>query len=230
MVATAGTVDSFATIAGSIAHLLSAIAWPTVVAVVVLRFFPEVWEVLRKRFENSDVTVKAGIFELNLAQSRASALLGAAVERSGSGTPEEVASAVAGTAQADPAVLARAAVLWVDDHPENNEYERASLRAFGIRVVTVLSNTEAEQALAAEQFSVVITDLGRDIPAERDPDAGYKTVALVRKSGRGARCIVYAGRRIETEADRLRAAGAVAATNRPAVLLEAVVDAITLPG
>ena len=219
-----GSVESFSTGADAVARLLSAVAWPATVGFVVLIFFP----VLRKRLENSDVTVKGAGFELMLRQSRAAANLGAAVQRSGSGNPSEVASAVAEAGLVDPARLASATVLWVDDHPENNEYERSSLLALGIKVVSVRTNAEAERELKAARFPVVITDLGRNIEGEQDPDAGYKTVALVREAGGDAECIVYAGRRVENETERrrLREAGASVATDRPAELLSAVVGAI----
>jgi hypothetical protein len=39
-------------------------------------------------------------------------------------------------------------MLWVDDHPENNTYERRALKAVGIKFTLVLSTREASEALS----------------------------------------------------------------------------------
>jgi response regulator RpfG family c-di-GMP phosphodiesterase len=52
-------------------------------------------------------------------------------------------------------------VLWVDDRPANNVFERAALESYGIRFTLVESTSEAETLLAAGGFDAVISDLGR---------------------------------------------------------------------
>jgi CheY-like chemotaxis protein len=59
-------------------------------------------------------------------------------------------------------VLRGARVLWVDDHPENNAWERELFRVLGVTVVAVESTRSAVACLGAEPFDVVISDIHRD--------------------------------------------------------------------
>jgi len=53
-------------------------------------------------------------------------------------------------------------VLWVDDHPENNAWERELLRSLGVVIVSVESTRSAVASLRAESFDVMISDIRRD--------------------------------------------------------------------
>lgn len=59
-------------------------------------------------------------------------------------------------------LLARARIIWVDDHPENNEPIIQLLRRFGATVDTPRSNAEAFALLRASRYDVVISDVARD--------------------------------------------------------------------
>jgi CheY-like chemotaxis protein len=59
-------------------------------------------------------------------------------------------------------VLRGARVLWVDDHPENNAWERELLRSLGVAIVPVESTRSALASLKAEPFDVMISDIHRD--------------------------------------------------------------------
>ena len=59
-------------------------------------------------------------------------------------------------------VLRGARVLWVDDHPEHNAWERELLRSLGVVIVSVESTRSAVASLKAESFDVVISDIRRD--------------------------------------------------------------------
>jgi hypothetical protein len=72
-----------------------------------------------------------------------------------------------------------ARVLWVDDNPSNNEYERSLLRADGIVFDNVVSTAEAIAQLRTSTYDLVITDLGRNWSSDRSQDAGR---ALLRRS------------------------------------------------
>jgi CheY-like chemotaxis protein len=52
-------------------------------------------------------------------------------------------------------------VLWVDDTPLNNLYERRAMSAYGLRIDTARSTKEALEALRAANYDVVITNMGR---------------------------------------------------------------------
>jgi CheY-like chemotaxis protein len=78
-------------------------------------------------------------------------------------------------------------VLWVDDRPANNVFERAALESYGIRFTLVGSTSEAETALAAGGFDAVISDLGR--PDDRK--AGLTLLEIVRRAGNAVPYFLY---------------------------------------
>ena len=59
-------------------------------------------------------------------------------------------------------VLHGARVLWVDDPPEHNAWERELFRSLGVVIVSVESTRSAVASLKAESFDAVISDIHRD--------------------------------------------------------------------
>ena len=59
-------------------------------------------------------------------------------------------------------VLRGARVLWVDDHPEHNAWERELFRSLGVVIVSVESTRSAVASIETESFDVVISDIRRD--------------------------------------------------------------------
>ena len=59
-------------------------------------------------------------------------------------------------------VLRGARVLWVDDHPEHNAWERELFRSLGVMIVSVESTRSAVASIETESFDVVISDIRRD--------------------------------------------------------------------
>lgn len=53
-------------------------------------------------------------------------------------------------------------VLWVDDEPRGNDYERQFLRSIGVVVQTALTTNEALAHLDRDDFDLVITDIARE--------------------------------------------------------------------
>src|SRR6266550_78881 len=219
------SVESFTRVADSIARLLSAIVWPAVIVAAILAFAPDV----RKRLSQGGVTVKAAGVEVTIEKAtQVAAALGAAGAKGETKTSaREVARAVtAATTAARRGQIDQASVLWVDDHPENNEYERQAMTALGIRFATAKSTPEALRLLAAQAFDVVITDLGRSTQDEDDPKAGLRLLKEMRSRGLNTPLIAYAGARAVEERDQLIESGALVSTNRPTELFDAVVKAI----
>jgi len=75
-------------------------------------------------------------------------------------------------------LLARARILWVDDHPENNAALIDLLREFKASIDTSRSNKEAFELLRKGQYDVVISDVGRD---DEEPGSGLKGIELARE-------------------------------------------------
>jgi CheY-like chemotaxis protein len=62
--------------------------------------------------------------------------------------------------QVTPGQVWRSQVLWVDDLPENNVYERQAFEALGIRFTLSLNTSEALERLSQQKFAAVISDMG----------------------------------------------------------------------
>ncbi len=104
-------------------------------------------------------------------------------------------------------------VLWVDDNPANNEYERAVLRPAGVTFDNVVSTSEAVEQLRSAHYDLVITDLGRRGSSDRSLVAGEKLLAdpVIRQGGPPV--LIYAGALAEKQQDVLLQSGAVGVTS-----------------
>ena len=161
----------------------------------------------------------------------AAALTAAVISRPESGaSPEITASEVRAAFDvvsevATPGVIRRAGkstVLWVDDIPSNNVYERQALKALGLTFVTAKATDEALQKLKGRSFDAIISDMGRP----PDPQAGYTLLDKLRASGDRTPFIIYAGSRAPEHRAEARRRGALGCTNRPDELFEMVLSAL----
>src|SRR6478609_4564172 len=81
----------------------------------------------------------------------------------------------------DPPIIADAPdtvgrVLWVDDHPQNNIYEKRFFETHRIAVHNVTGSADAMRLLAMYDYDVVISDMGRG----EDRLAGLKLAGQMR--------------------------------------------------
>lgn len=119
-------------------------------------------------------------------------------------------------------------ILWVDDRPDNNVYERRAMEAVGLEFTVALSTREALGVLGKRRFAAVISDMGR----REGPDEGYVLLDALRRTDHGTPFFIYAGSRAAAHRDEAAARGAQGTTNRPDELVEMVVAAVgaTVPG
>ena len=78
-------------------------------------------------------------------------------------------------------------LLWVDDHPSNNQAEITSLKKRNIAVYTTTSTDEALMLLSMYRYDVIISDMGRG----EDSLAGLKLVESLRQSGDNTPFFLY---------------------------------------
>lgn len=118
--------------------------------------------------------------------------------------------------------LAGATVLWVDDKPENNKYERQALEKLGIQFTISTSTEDALEKLQHGNYNVIISDM------ERPPDkqAGYTLLSQITNRRITTPFIIYAGSRSPEHNAETRRRGGLGTTNMPIELFEMVVDAI----
>lgn len=117
-----------------------------------------------------------------------------------------------------------ARVLWVDDRPANNEFERKALRPYGIVFDNVVSTDEAIAQLINESYDLIITDFSRVYSSERSRVAGTSLLehpAVVKGS---SPVIVYAGNWVMRQRNKLLQLGASEVTADRQQLISSVVE------
>lgn len=105
-------------------------------------------------------------------------------------------------------------LLWVDDHPSNNSYERRAFERIGVGVKEVTSTADALRELVTDAwtYDVIVTDLRRGTR----PAAGYEMLTLLGFLGYHQPVIVYsATMRKRRGYDEAIAHGARFATTSP---------------
>jgi CheY-like chemotaxis protein len=75
-------------------------------------------------------------------------------------------------------LLARARILWVDDHPENNVAVLELLRRYGSIVDTPVTNADAFRLLQGARYDVLISDVARD---NEGPNSDQKGLDFARQ-------------------------------------------------
>lgn len=187
--------------ASDVADLLNAIAsilWVAVgIAVIVL-----LWKLLTQRAGSLS---KFGVGPTGVTMEFAEAKIDQAVQGADAATKRTIGRvarrAVVDRLQRNADLLARARILWVDDHPENNTPVIELLRSYGATIDTPRSNGDALALLSGSRYDVVASDVARD---NEGPGSELKGVELAEQ--------VY--RR----------------WNQPTVLFTARFDPTTLPG
>lgn len=95
--------------------------------------------------------------------------------------------------------VAGAKVLWVDDKPANNTFERRALEALGIQFTLSTSTEDALDKVRANSYSVIISDMGR--PSDRR--AGFTLLEKLRALHIRTAFIIYSKVKLsETELPR----------------------------
>lgn len=222
------TADQVNRLIDAVAHLLGVLVWPAVVLVLFLLFRRAVTDFLG---DVGEFSVKAPGVEATGKRRReeVAALLGAATtaragtdgEPGEASDPSDIAAALPGPRAQRR--LAGARVLWVDDRPANNRFERQALEAFGVRVDLSESTGDALDQTARRPYDLIISDMGRP-PDDR---AGYTLLDRLRADGDRTPFIIYASSRAPEHRREARERGALGCTNQPRELLSMVTDVLT---
>jgi CheY-like chemotaxis protein len=113
-------------------------------------------------------------------------------------------------------------ILWVDNHPENNVYERRALEQQGLQISIALSTDQALEVLGRDRFAAIISDMGR----KEGPEEGYVLLDELRKSGNQTPFIIYAGSNLPEHKQMAKERGALGSTNRAQELFQLVMSAV----
>jgi CheY-like chemotaxis protein len=225
------SVDDIVKLFDAITKLLNVLIWPGVLLFILIRFGRD----LREFFSSlGELSLKGAGFEASLKRKQAevaAALSAAAASKpDGDKTRESVAkeAMIAADVVAEvvtPRAIRRASrstVLWVDDNPNNNSYERQALKALGVSFVLAISTDEALKKISRQRFDEIISDMGRP----PDSRAGYTLLDKLRSSGDQTPFIIYASSRNPEHIAESRRHGAIGCTNNANELFEMVLSAL----
>lgn len=239
-------LDQVLNVISAVTALLNALAWPLVALFVVFRFAPELIKLIdsgkdvkfkalgiEASFTNavaeaavalSAAEAKRAEDEVEMLGDQASTITGQRIAATNVPSPESTAKAVTSwvpdaQAQQD---LQGATVLWVDDNPDNNRFEREAFQAIGIRFELSTSTEDALRQLDRRRFDAIISDMGRG----EERQAGYQLLERLRQTDRSTPFVIYAGTSAVRHRDEALARGAQGSTNSPKELMALVIQAI----
>jgi CheY-like chemotaxis protein len=112
----------------------------------------------------------------------------------------------------------RKQILWVDDRPNNNIYERNAFEAMGYQFTLALSTNEALDILSKQRFAAIISDMGR----KEGPTEGYVLLDALRNKGDKIPFFIYAGSNSPQHKREAAAHGAQGSTNHAQELFDMV--------
>lgn len=113
-------------------------------------------------------------------------------------------------------------ILWVDDRPANNTYERQAFETMGLRFTLALSTNEAFERLSQAKFAAIISDMGRS----EGPREGYSLLDRLRKEGDRTPLFFYAASNAPEHKRETREHGGQGCTNNAQELFEMVTRAV----
>lgn len=208
----------------AVSQLITSLFWPVVVSVLLLYFGPPIRRFLK---QSKQATVSGMGFEATFERNMESALLyGLSVaeksELSDQLSEDQIDELLAevGT-YLEPSTqdeLSKITILWVDDNPDNNMYERETFESLGVNVELSRSTSDAIEKIKSRNYDVVISDMGRP---ESDR-AGYDLLERKQSIGDSSPFIIYSGP-VRPEHKRMaREKGAFGCTDRPRELYSLV--------
>ncbi|MDE0000055.1 MAG: response regulator [Rhodospirillaceae bacterium] len=159
---------------------------------------------------------------------KAAALLGAAAANRNAATSDAMGRVVesiqvAASTRARPrGATSKRQVLWVDDRPSNNEYERQALEAVGLRFTLAESTEEALAEMQRSGYVAVISDMGR----REGPREGYVLLDKLRERGDRTPLFFYASSNSSEHKREAYEHGGQGCTNSPQELFDMVIGAV----
>ncbi len=218
------TTDQVLSLANNIVQLVGVLIWPAVVLLFLVFFRRPIGAFLSGLGE---LSFKAGGVEATAkrGQAVAAAALGAATvareagsdgEQNGVWDVREIADALPGPRAQRR--LQGSRVLWVDDHPGNNRFERQALEALNIQVDATTSTESALEMLPGPPYDLIISDMSRP----PDPRAGYTLLDALANKGSRTPVVFYTGHQTSEQAAQARSRGAAGSTDSPQELVAIV--------
>ena len=196
----------------------------------VLVFLGFLWLVAKhhnKLYGPSDFKNEENFIKAQMATAASLAAASAKQLGNSAGVPEaqlrEIVNVVSNAPRQHKPDTWRNRVLWVDDRPENNVYERQAFEAQGVEFSIALSTDEALALLKTNKFAAIISDMRR----KEGPQEGYVLLEKLRSQGDKTPFVIYAASNLPEHKKMARERGAIGSTNRAEELFQLVMGAIT---
>jgi CheY-like chemotaxis protein len=123
----------------------------------------------------------------------------------------------------EPGDIWRRRILWVDDRPDNNTYERQVFESLGLTFDLALSTDEALERLSSSRYGAIISDMGR----REGPREGYRLLDAVRASDTITPFFIYSGSNAPEHKREAAEHGAQGSTNMANALVDMVTQALS---
>jgi CheY-like chemotaxis protein len=217
------TAQQWLQLASTLVTLIGTLIWPAALLVCIVIFRRQIAAFLENLAE---VNVKTPIGEASAKRGNAAAAaaVGAAEAKREHVTDGQEAPADArDIAEVLPdrraqRRIAGSRVLWVDDHPRNNRYERQALEALGV-LIDLSTSTDAALEMAAETpYALIISDMSRP----PDSRAGYTLLDSLSFKRLRTPVVFYTGSQTKIQAAEALAHGAAGSTSSPRELISIV--------
>lgn len=227
----AANMESFTKLLDAIVPLLQTIIWPLLVLFILLYLGRSLKDFLK---DLGELNFKAGVsgFEASAKTKEkieAAVSLGAAIgskkDDHQQANIQEIANLISqATTPAVTRRLSEASVLWVDDFPDHQIYERNALSVLGIHFALSPSTEDALRKLQMKKYDAIISDMSRP----PDIKAGYTLLAEMPEKNKKTPFIIYssAGSVPQHQVEAYKN-GAFGSTNKIQELFELIINAIT---
>jgi len=113
-------------------------------------------------------------------------------------------------------------ILWVDDEPKNNIYERKAFEAMGLRITLAFSTKEALTKVAHEQYAAIISDMKR----REGDDEGYVLLDKLRDKNNHTPVFIYGSLNAPEHKGETRKHGGQGNTNSAQELFEMITNEV----
>lgn len=113
-------------------------------------------------------------------------------------------------------------ILWVDDRPDNNTYEREVFESLGLTFDLSPSTDDALERLSRSRYGAIISDMGR----REGPREGFKLLDALRASDKVTPFFIYAGSNAPEHKREATVRGAQGCTNLPNELVDMVTETL----
>lgn len=208
----------------AVAQLVSSVAWPLIIIFIIYNFAPPIKQLLN---QSKEATVSGMGFEATIKRDIESALLyGLSISQKSDVmnqmSEEELNNLLSEfSSYLNPGTqeeLSEASLLWVDDDPSNNTYERKTFKSFGLSIDLSESTSDAVNKIKENSYDVIISDMGRP---ESD-QAGYDLLERKQEIGDTTPFIIYSYPVEEEHKQMARKRGAFGSTDAPRELYSMV--------